>query len=458
MSNYRIETTGTAQIRHKDTSEVFELTSDELDWEPVFGHERDMGRETLWNATVDHPELGELRWEFSEYPEGFKNAESNKMGGHEVLQNFDISFGFEPEEPDEPLDAMEFDSDAAAEEMREWFLSRYEDPAKSLPYVSAEGGYQWINGGPYDALEILGEQFENEYGLELVEKVAKSIVDESGIWDWSPVLGSDFYGEDLTDLDQATLLQKSLPYSEELVINQATGAFDIVPVPITNQVLLEATLGQISDALDDILSSPSNGLNEDALEVRRLQRTLDRYRNDPQRVEMDLTSVHGSLVNKIASEELPPSDENNALVTALREGAQGIRATYPSVAENREILSKQALLELSDEDQKTISDAAPLLEAITEGTLKEQIQEDIRYLTQELPDQVHLLPGVTREDALLPGKDEKVRLFSRVSKMFIQLKSSDQIVDKIRSSSGYKALEIFAVFGSLISLFLTLLL
>lgn len=249
-----------------------------------------------------------------------------------------------------------------------------------------------------------------------------------------------------------------MPYSEELVFNEASGAFDIVPVPITNPVLLEATLGQISDALDDILSSPSNGLNEDALEVRRLQRTLDRYKNDPQRVEMDLTSVHGSLVEKIASEELPPSDENNALVIALREGAQGIRATYPSVAENRETLSKQAFLELSTEDQKTIADAAPVLEAITEGTLREQIQEDIRYLTQELPDQDHFLPGVTRQDALLPGKDEKVRLSSRVSRMFLQLKRSEQLIDRIRSHSGFKAAEIFAVFGTLISLLIALLL
>ena len=39
--------------------------------------------------------------------------------------------------------------------MEPWFYQNFEDPAEKTPYVSAEGGYQWIWGGPYDASEVL---------------------------------------------------------------------------------------------------------------------------------------------------------------------------------------------------------------------------------------------------------------------------------------------------------------
>lgn len=41
----------------------------------------------------------------------------------------------------------------------EWFFERYKDPADGVPHDSAEGGYQYVNGGPYDAAELLEENF-----------------------------------------------------------------------------------------------------------------------------------------------------------------------------------------------------------------------------------------------------------------------------------------------------------
>jgi len=43
--------------------------------------------------------------------------------------------------------------------MVEWFYQNYEDPANSTPYESAEGGYQYIWGGPYDANDEIGSMF-----------------------------------------------------------------------------------------------------------------------------------------------------------------------------------------------------------------------------------------------------------------------------------------------------------
>lgn len=51
------------------------------------------------------------------------------------------------------------DEDGAVKAMVEWFHMNFEDPAHNTPYESAEGGYQWIWGGPYDAEEELQDAF-----------------------------------------------------------------------------------------------------------------------------------------------------------------------------------------------------------------------------------------------------------------------------------------------------------
>lgn len=465
----RISTKGTARVRHRSSGKIFEVSADEIDWEPQSSHERDMGKEVLWGAVVDHPELGELRWDFSEYPEGFVNDVGFEAGEHEVLANFNVSIDFDPDpEPGDDLDDEE-ERERIIDELRDWFFKNYEDPANSLPYISAEGGYQWINGGPFTPQEVLGENFESEYGYELIEEVAKRITDETGIWDWTPVLGPDFYGDDeksqldpesdsrLDILKQAENLSRRLPLSEELINDPSTGKFDVRPCALAKPDLINPLLGQIDDAIEDILSNPTNGLNEKSLEIRRLRRVVARYANDPQRIEMDLTSIHASVTQKIASGELPPSDENEALLRALQEGAQGIRASHPDVAENRSILREQALRELTTEELDAVSAAAPVLEAITEGDLRQQFHDDIRYLSEEAKSGPRKLPGVTRKDAILQGRDEAVRLFGRSARMLVILRRAPELVHKIHETSGFKAMNIIAVLGTLVTIGIALL-
>ena len=64
---------GTAIIEHHDSGEQFEIYDDELDWEPVGGDDRGMGPETIYEALIEHDELGDLRWTISEYPAGAEN-------------------------------------------------------------------------------------------------------------------------------------------------------------------------------------------------------------------------------------------------------------------------------------------------------------------------------------------------------------------------------------------------
>ncbi|MCC5985823.1 MAG: hypothetical protein JJU42_15820, partial [Rhodobacteraceae bacterium] len=241
---------------------------------------------------------------------------------------------------------------------------------------------------------------------------------------------------------QAQALSDLTPLAEELVQNPETGRFSVNYKPIEKPDLLAATLGQVGDAIEDVLQDPSNGLNEKSLDIRKLKRTLERYANDPQRVEMDFTTVHQSLTRQIAIGELPPSEENLALISAVEQGAQGIRATHADVAVNRRILQEQRLRELTTDAVATIREKAPIVQAITEGDMAEQSAEDVDYLTNVLPSAPPRLPGVTRNDAIVQGRDEAVRLFGRSSRMLIMLRKSGDLVQKLHQSTGYKAAEI----------------
>jgi len=67
--------------------------------------------------------------------------------------------------------------------MVKWFFDHYEDPAEHLPYESAEGGYQWIYGGPYSPDLELQSQFEETNDIAHIER-AIAIVTSFGGWEW----------------------------------------------------------------------------------------------------------------------------------------------------------------------------------------------------------------------------------------------------------------------------------
>jgi rRNA-processing protein FCF1 len=47
------------------------------------------------------------------------------------------------------------------DEIVDWFFGHYKDPAEGVPYDGREGGYLYINGGPYEAEDILIGAFPN---------------------------------------------------------------------------------------------------------------------------------------------------------------------------------------------------------------------------------------------------------------------------------------------------------
>ncbi len=70
----------------------------------------------------------------------------------------------------------------SAKVMAKWFLEHYQDPVHGVPYNGREGGYQYVNGGPYDASEQIQKHFPNAEVTD-VEKAVEEI-ESDGITEW----------------------------------------------------------------------------------------------------------------------------------------------------------------------------------------------------------------------------------------------------------------------------------
>ena len=135
--------------------------------------------------TIDgHARLEELegRDTVSSRAGGAENHLESDVGTHELPENID--FGVQHEASDD-------EHQARIDTLVEWFFERFEDPAHRLPYETAEGGFQWIYGGPYDAREQLEDNFPDE--AEQLIDTAVDRIESDGLTEWAPVSKPEDY-------------------------------------------------------------------------------------------------------------------------------------------------------------------------------------------------------------------------------------------------------------------------
>jgi len=97
------------------------------------------------------------------------------------------------------IDKLDKEKDLVIQEMKEWFLDNYDDPANILPYETREGGYQYLFGGPYELHDILYEQFSSQYSNNYIDQVINSIENEYGVMDWEKRPNEDDFLNELAD-------------------------------------------------------------------------------------------------------------------------------------------------------------------------------------------------------------------------------------------------------------------
>ena len=68
-----------------------------------------------------------------------------------------------------------------------WFNQNYEDPQNEMPYADKDSphNYEYIWGGPYDALEELGDEFGPFVSDETLQ-AAVDAVQNDGTYEWAP--------------------------------------------------------------------------------------------------------------------------------------------------------------------------------------------------------------------------------------------------------------------------------
>lgn len=73
------------------------------------------------------------------------------------------------------------------EAMRLWFVTRFCDPVHDTPYNGEEGGYLYVNGGPYTAEDELYHRFGGGASNDEEIRAVIDDVESDGIDEWAPI-------------------------------------------------------------------------------------------------------------------------------------------------------------------------------------------------------------------------------------------------------------------------------
>jgi len=137
------------------------------------------------------------------------------------------------------------------EAMRQWFCSRYEDPANETPYDSGEGGYQFIYGGPYDPSDEIQARFSGIVPFDVMEELIHDLYMEVGL-EWAPVLSAeDFYDWAFTPVVKT----RDDPYASLCDrLNQIGGLLKIDGDANTRQLIFQMAHSSIITTLETFLA------------------------------------------------------------------------------------------------------------------------------------------------------------------------------------------------------------
>ncbi len=167
---------------------------------------------------------------------------------------------------------------------------------------------------------------------------------------------------------------------------------------------------------------------------------------------MDFTAIHAGLVRQIATDELPASEENLGLIRALEEGALGIRATHPDVAQNRKLIETQAFAEMPEAALDLMTEAMPVLVDITEGQGQADWQQDILAIVDDTKgfSANYRTLGPADRTLALSMRDEKVRVFGRAARILLMIKATPSLIHEIDKSAVYKGAKIITTVSALV--------
>jgi len=228
-------------------------------------------------------------------------------------------------------------------------------------------------------------------------------------------------------------IEKATPLAEWVEWVPDIERIRVTPVPMDNQNLYNTVLNKLRDALEDIRPNGQLGNSRAALgdTLELLDRTLETYADDPQRVHDDMAQALAETQRLIKGNEVAEDLFVGRLMRALEEGTldiQGAMAEVRAVVQARLALRFQ---QMSDDDRKTLSKATesivPLLES---DRVQQDMAEDVKALSADDPN----------------TDENKPRLYRWASRM-VRFLSIRSVLEKVAERLAVEALIRFLMGG-----------
>jgi hypothetical protein len=190
----------------------------------------------------------------------------------------------------------------------EWFRAHYEDPANETPYDSEEGGYLYIWGGPYDAREVIQEEFEGVATDDLMERAIAEI--ELGGWEWVRRGRGDSPAEgELTDDEIDAFIDAAVT---EVVDGEGVWP-KIIAVPQTSEKEARRRLRETLDELEEEIKFLSIEVNvpPPAMGHNNPPEAIDPASAQVRQVKREIASIAETIeqIREITQRDEPSAEE-----------------------------------------------------------------------------------------------------------------------------------------------------
>lgn len=247
--------------------------------------------------------------------------------------------------------------------------------------------------------------------------------------DWAQ--GAEHVGELIAAFGVGRRLRDATPLAEKIVFDEGSGKLRAEPDRMLPPDLYDTGLEKLQDAVNDARAASERNPNSyTALRsvLEMLDRTLAKYRGNPQRVHDDqLLAVR--RVRQLVDEGYVPHDHEIAsLLQVLDTNAVDIRAAIPAVAVAVKKRSEVRIRELEPEERNRIRSAVDAVASASEESLADEMREDDR--------------ATFEPEGVGPDIESPYRLASRLAAVASIVHSLEQIAEFVERHG-----QLAAIFG-----------
>ena len=229
-----------------------------------------------------------------------------------------------------------------------------------------------------NGLTFLADWYESTIAGHVDPKLLTEVV---GIPDADWAQGAEHVAEVIAAIEVGRRLRDATPLAEEIVFDERSGKLCVGPVRMLPPSLYDTGLEKLQDAVDDARAASKRDPNSyTALHptLETLDRTLTKYRGNPQRVHDDQLLAIRKIKGLVDDSYVPDDEEIASLVQVLDTNAVDIRAAVPTVAVAVQKRSEIRFRELDPAGRDRVHSAVEAVASNSEESLAEEMRDDER--------------------------------------------------------------------------------